>query len=59
MNNFNIISASDQMKVMRGSRQLCQRGSNFHKVVFLADEGREDLKTTIRGPLLARQRSAI
>ena len=31
---------------MSGSRNFCQRGSNFD-YVFLADEGRDDPKNTI------------
>ena len=44
--------------VTRGSRNFCQRGSNFDKV-FLVDERRDDQYTTKSGPLLVRQRSAI
>ena len=51
---------------MRGSRKICQRGSNFENVYFcfvlfsfLVDEGREDPNTTISGPSSARQRNAI
>ena len=47
---------------MRGSRNLCQRGSNFDivvVVVFLDDEGRKDPNTTISGPSSTHQRNAI
>ena len=47
---------------MRGSRKICQRGSNFNNVfclfVFLVDKGREDPNTTISEPSSARQRLA-
>ena len=43
---------------MRGSRKLCQRGSNFDNI-FLVYEGREDQSTTFSGPSSARQRNAI
>ena len=43
---------------MRGSKKICQRGSNFDNV-FLVDEGREDPSTTISGPSSARQRNAF
>ena len=42
---------------MRGSSKFCKRGSKFD--IFLVDEGIEDPKTTINGPLSARQRNAI
>ena len=40
---------------MRGSRKVCQIGSNFvfFFLFFLVDEGREDPDTTISGPSLA------
>ena len=38
---------------MRGSRKVCQRGSDFDNV-FLVDEGREDSNTTINRPSSAR-----
>ena len=47
---------------MHGSRELCQRGSNFDNVFclfVLVDEGREDQNTTLSGPSSARQRNAI
>ena len=46
-------------KVMRRSRQFCQRRSVFENVfllfllLFLVDEGRKDPNTTISGPLSA------
>ena len=40
---------------MRGSRKFVRGGST----VFLVDEGMEDQNTTISGPLLAGQRTAI
>ena len=43
---------------MRGSRKFCQRGSNFDNI-FLIDEGREDLNTTISRPSSARQENAV
>ena len=51
---------------MRESRKFCQWGSNFDGFfcfffyfIFLVDEGREDLDTTINGPSSAGQRNAI
>ena len=51
---------------MRGSRKLCQRGSNFDYFCcccccccFLDDEGRKDPNTTISGPSSTHQRNAI
>ena len=51
---------------MRGSRQFCQRGSNFDVFFvfvfvfcFVLGEERKDPNTTISGPSLARQRNAI
>ena len=46
---------------MRGSKNFCQRGSNFDNVFccFLVDERRDDQNTTKSGPLSARQRNAI
>ena len=37
---------------MRGSRKLCQRGSNVDNVflLFFSDEGMEDQNTTISEP---------
>ena len=32
---------------IRGSIKLYQRGSNFNKVFFIVDEGREDQTTTM------------
>ena len=49
-----INSLNSNSKSMRGSR----RGSNFDNV-FLVDAEGEDAKTTINGPLSARQRNAI
>ena len=43
---------------MRGSRQFCQRESNFD-TFFLVDDGRKDPNTTISGPSSARQLNAI
>ena len=50
------------MQFMRGSRKVCQRGSNFDRFFyfdFLVDKGREDPNTTISGPLSAHQRNTI
>ena len=46
---------------MRGSRKLCQRGSNSDEVVFVVwvFEGSEAPNTTISGQLSACQRNAI
>ena len=44
---------------MRGSRKLCQRGSNWTTFVFKAYGGREDPCPTLSGPSSARQRNAI
>ena len=46
---------------MRGSKNFCQRGSNFDNVFccFLVDERRDDQNTTKSGPSSARQRNAI
>ena len=41
---------------MRGSRKVCQRGSNFDNFF---DEGREDQNSTKSDPSSARQRNAI
>ena len=43
---------------MRGSRKICQRGSNFDYFV-LVDEGRNGPNTTISEQPSARQRNAI
>ena len=43
------------VECMRGSREFCQRGSNFDNVYyFLVDEGREDPNTTKSGPSWTR-----
>ena len=36
--------------VMRGSRKLCQRGSNSNNVFFVFDEGKEDPNITTSRP---------
>ena len=43
---------------MRGSRKLCQRGSNFDNVFFKLIRG-EVPSPTLSGPSSARQRNAI
>ena len=49
------------MHFMRGSRKICQKGSNSENVFvcFLVEEERKDPNTTISGPSLARQRNAV
>ena len=52
---FNVLLSTyiEHFQLMRGSRQFCQRGSNFDNVFFfsfLVDEGRKDPNTTISGP---------
>ena len=50
---------------MRGSRKICERGSNFDSFtaflfkLVLVDEGRENPNTTRNGPSSTRQRNAI
>ena len=44
--------------VMRGSRNFCQRGSDFDNIL-LVDERRDDQNTTKSGPSSARQQNAI
>ena len=55
-------SPPDGSMYLRGSRKICQMGSNFDNVFifyFLVDEGREDPSTTISEPSSTRQRNAI
>ena len=53
------------ISIMCGSRKFCQKGSNSDQVfsdklmLFLVDEGREELNTTLSGPSLACQQKAI
>ena len=46
---------------IRGSRKICQRGSNFDDffIIFLVDEGKKDQNTNISGPPSARQGNDI
>ena len=38
------------LRILHGSREFCQRGSDFDNVFFLVDEERDDSNTTISGP---------
>ena len=42
---------------MRGSRNFCQRESNFDNVFFLVDKRREDPKSTKRVSSAARKQA--
>ena len=59
---INLVPRDVQIEVnrfMRGSRKLCQRGSNSENA-FLVDEGmRDDQNITTSGPLSARQRMNV